>query len=47
MNWVDLPDAECELETDAAAELNAFTVSQADAEWMHAPGSEPPVATGR
>ena len=46
MNWADLPDAEYTLDTDAAAELNAFTVGQADVEWMHAPNSEPPVATG-
>lgn len=46
MSWVDLPDADAALGADAAAEVNAFTVSQADQEWMHAPGSEPPVAAG-
>jgi hypothetical protein len=47
MNWLDLPDAEeTLLDQNAAAELNAFTISQADVEWMHTPGHEPPVAEG-
>jgi hypothetical protein len=28
----------------AAAELNAFTATQAEKEWMHRPSSEPEVA---
>lgn len=27
-----------------AADLNSFTISQADRQWMHRPGDEPPVA---
>lgn len=47
MNWLDLPDAgERSLGRKAAAELNAFTISQADTEWMHMPGHESPVAHG-
>jgi hypothetical protein len=30
----------------ATGELNAFTVGQADRQWMHQPGSEPEVPTG-
>jgi hypothetical protein len=47
MNWIDRTDeAQCCLPPTAAAELNAFTVAQADRQWMHQPGSEPEVATG-
>ncbi|HZO36895.1 MAG TPA: DUF4238 domain-containing protein [Solirubrobacteraceae bacterium] len=47
MNWLDLPDPEeIELGVVAAAELNAFTVGQAETEWMHLPGTEPPIAEG-
>jgi hypothetical protein len=47
MNWLDQPDPdEIVLRSDVAAELNAFTISQADVEWMHTPGHEPPVAGG-
>jgi uncharacterized heparinase superfamily protein len=30
----------------AAAQLNAFEVSQAEDEWMHSPGSEPVIGAG-
>jgi len=31
---------------EVAANINAFTVGNADRQWMHKPGSVPPVATG-
>lgn len=47
MNWVDRSDkAAVHLQSQAAAELNAFTVGQADRQWMHRPGSEPIVSEG-
>jgi Protein of unknown function (DUF4238)/SEC-C motif len=47
MNWLDRDDeVDVEMPPSAAAELNAFTVSQAEAEWMHKIGSEPPIGTG-
>jgi hypothetical protein len=47
MTWVDRSDeANVPLGPLAAGELNAFTVGQADRQWMHRPGSEPPVARG-
>lgn len=39
-------DADVPLGPLAASELNAFTVGQADRQWMHRPGSEPPIAQG-
>lgn len=33
--------------TTIAAELNAFGRSQAERQWMHRPGAEPPIASGR
>jgi hypothetical protein len=45
MNWIDRSDeASVPMKRRAAAELNAFTVAQADKEWMHRPGSEPEMA---
>jgi hypothetical protein len=42
MNWIDRPDDDgMEANASVAAEFNAFTVSQADPEWMHRPGREP------
>ncbi len=42
MNWIDRSDQTgVILPPAAASELNAFTVSQADRQWMHQPGSEP------
>ena len=47
MDWVDRSDwVDVPLELSAAAEINAFTVAQADREWMHRPGDEPEVAEG-
>lgn len=46
MNWLDLPDRDDVLMEDAAAELNAFTIRQAESEWMHTPRHSPPVAGG-
>jgi hypothetical protein len=47
MNWLDLNDvAEVRLPASAAGELNAFTISQAEREWMHKLGREPVVAEG-
>jgi Protein of unknown function (DUF4238) len=44
MTWVDRSDeAAVRLGALAAGELNAFTVGQADRQWMHQPGTEPPV----
>ncbi|HEX5761661.1 MAG TPA: DUF4238 domain-containing protein [Solirubrobacterales bacterium] len=45
MNWIDCSDEiGVPMKPRAAAELNAFTVAQAEKEWMHRPGSEPEVA---
>lgn len=42
MNWIDRSDVTgLVLRPTIAAELNAFTVSQADRQWMHQPGNEP------
>lgn len=47
MNWIDRSDeAHCSLPPTAAGELNAFTVAQADRQWMHQPGNEPDVPRG-
>lgn len=47
MDWADRPDQhDISLSHSAAAELNAFTVAQADREWMHRPGAEPEIASG-
>jgi hypothetical protein len=44
MNWIDLPDlGNVSMGRYAAADLNAFTVGQADEEWMHAPGLGPEI----
>ncbi len=45
MNWIDHSDETgVSMKRRAAAELNAFSVAQADKEWMHQPGSEPEIA---
>jgi hypothetical protein len=45
MNWIDRSDETgIPMKRRAAGELNAFTVAQADKEWMHQPGSEPEIA---
>lgn len=42
MNWIDRSDeVGVSLKRRAAAELNAFTIAQAQGEWMHRPGTEP------
>jgi hypothetical protein len=48
MTWVDLPDpaTPARMSRRVAAEFNAFTVGQADRQWMHRPGDEPPLAKG-
>lgn len=47
MTWVDRSDeVDVPLGPLAALELNAFTVGQADRQWMHRPGAEPPVSGG-
>jgi hypothetical protein len=47
MNWIDRgDDVGISMRRRVAAELNAFTVGQADREWMHQPGSEPEVGEG-
>ena len=47
MNWIDLSDVVgVEMGPQAATELNAFTIGQADQEWMHRPGAEPEVPDG-
>lgn len=47
MTWVDRSDdTHVSLGAEAAAELNAFTVAQADRQWMHIPSNEPDVPKG-
>lgn len=47
MTWADRRDeTHVPLGLHATGELNAFTVGQADRQWMHQPGSEPEVPTG-
>jgi hypothetical protein len=44
MSWIDRSDeAGVPMRRRAAAELNAFTISQAQGEWMHRPGAEPEI----
>jgi hypothetical protein len=45
MNWIDQSDqVDVSMKRRAAAELNAFTVAQAEKEWMHQPEGEPEIA---
>jgi hypothetical protein len=48
MTWQDKPDGARAATGTArqAAEINAFTVTQADRQWMHQPGGEPPKEAG-
>jgi hypothetical protein len=49
MTWIDKSDdANVPLSSAAAAaaEINAFTLAQADRQWMHQPGREPQIASG-
>lgn len=45
MTWVDLSDRRTSVRPEAAGEFNAPTVAQADEEWMHRIGGEPPIAS--
>jgi hypothetical protein len=50
MTWNDDPDEETSPlrgRRDHAANLNAFTVAQADLQWFHQPGAPAPLACGR
>lgn len=47
MNWIDLDDeVGIQMSSAAAAEMNAFTVAQAEKEWMHQIGQEPEIPKG-
>ena len=48
MTWVDEPDAVAPVPAQEAyaAETNALVAAQADKQWMHMPGAEPPIALG-
>jgi hypothetical protein len=48
MTWADLPDRHDPIVAPPpyAAEINALVIGQADKQWMHRPGAEPPVASG-
>lgn len=45
--WTDLPDRfGVPGDADAAGQFNAFTIGQAEQEWMHSPVREPDIASG-
>ena len=46
--WADVPDKGASVQADSrfAGELNAFVVAQAERQWMHRPGDEPPIFRG-
>lgn len=48
MTWADAPDAENPVQAQQpyAGETNALVIGQADKQWMHQLGDEPPVAGG-
>jgi len=48
MTWQDLPDAPDPIagSEDIAANINAFTISNSDRQWMHMPGEQVPIAKG-
>lgn len=48
MTWQDIPDTATVIPgtEEIAANINAFTIANADRQWMHQPGSTPPVAQG-
>ena len=47
MTWLDEPDGPVVKGTrQHAANINAFTVEQAERQWFHLPGVSPPLATG-
>jgi hypothetical protein len=47
MTWADAGDAAAEGRREDAANLNAFTVGQADRQWFHLPSATAPIASGR
>jgi len=47
MTWADEDDRGVLGTHEQAANLNAFTVAQADRQWFHLPGAVPPRAAGR
>ena len=50
MTWRDdADDADCVVRgrRDHTANLNAFTVAQAERQWFHQPGASTPIASGR
>jgi hypothetical protein len=48
MTWQDLPDIARAVagSEEIAANINAFTIANADRQWMHMPGGDVPTATG-
>lgn len=47
MNWIDRKDeSDVRIDPSAALEINAFTISQAQDQWMHQPKSEPEIGKG-
>ena len=46
MTWEDLDDPGARLRPEAgfAADTNSLVIAQADKQWMHRPGAEPPVS---
>jgi hypothetical protein len=46
MVWQEPPDSACIIRgsTEIAANFNAFTIANADRQWMHRPGSHVPIA---
>jgi len=48
MTWVDEPDraGRVRAREEAAEEINAFVVAQADRQWMHRIGAKPPIGQG-
>jgi hypothetical protein len=47
MTWVDRSDeTDVRMRPLTAGELNAFTIAQADRQWMHQPGTEPAAPVG-
>jgi hypothetical protein len=50
MTWLDLPDDEATVvrgDKEAAANMNAFTVGEAEHQWYHLPGVSVPRASGQ
>ena len=48
MTWEDLDDQPVREQVDVslAADTNALVIAQADKQWMHTPGTHPPIAKG-